>query len=134
LPLDAAPVRQCVANHRLGQCPTASPHLSSSHSHRVFYFFCNAFRHHTLSLSSLVSVSKAATSRSPQARPVLSRPVQSHQCSVSFPFYIIYTSLGHSRYSTATTTTPSPCTHNHLRSEEHTSELQSRFDLVCRPL
>src|SRR5699024_12258180 len=26
------------------------------------------------------------------------------------------------------------CQHVHLRSEEHTSELQSRFDLVCRLL
>src|SRR5699024_11312902 len=27
-----------------------------------------------------------------------------------------------------------PCVVNTSRSEEHTSELQSRFDLVCRPL
>src|SRR5438067_9122838 len=49
-----------------------------------------------------------------------------------------YTTLFRSRSATSSSGTPTPrswdCCPCPTRSEEHTSELQSRFDLVCRLL
>src|SRR5579885_3756297 len=48
-----------------------------------------------------------------------------------------YTTLFRSRRKTCSAATPAPCSGSQratCRSEEHTSELQSRFDLVCRLL
>src|SRR5437868_10065599 len=53
-------------------------------------------------------------------------------------FYALLTGFQEKLYrklETASNRTPMPASHKQLaRSEEHTSELQSRFDLVCRLL
>src|SRR5207249_9418830 len=60
------------------------------------------------------------------------------QTSELFPYTTLFRSRPGARsagparpHSSARVGTPTP---SHLRSEEHTSELQSRFDLVCRLL
>src|SRR2546422_6426072 len=48
--------------------------------------------------------------------------------------FLCFTPVGHRRQHTACTARPSRRCHDHHRSEEHTSELQSRLHLVCRLL
>src|SRR5699024_12058403 len=56
-------------------------------------------------------------------------------CSNASPIAPAASSSWHrTRPGCSTTTTSAPSTSCWVRSEEHTSELQSRFDLVCRLL
>src|SRR5438067_10304948 len=52
--------------------------------------------------------------------------------STLFPYTTLFRSRSTARHRWLAS--PRPCARAGLRSEEHTSELQSRFDLVCRLL
>src|SRR5207249_7567900 len=57
--------------------------------------------------------------------------------STLFPYTTLFRSIQNSAKTSARvyqSSTPSPTSRPGRRSEEHTSELQSRFDLVCRLL
>src|SRR6266705_2891142 len=54
--------------------------------------------------------------------------------STLFPYTSLFRSATPCRFSPASTPVSSSPTGRHARSEEHTSELQSPYDLVCRLL
>src|SRR5699024_12224936 len=86
------------------------------HSHFPFFFFLHSSGVHPDLLS-------FPTRRSSDLEPTrLSRDLKHFECSLLRPL----------EYISIFNCPAPPC--NPFRSEEHTSELQSRFDLVCRLL
>src|SRR5207249_10820017 len=103
--------RQRIGIHETCNCPD-SLYLVLHHP--------SATSHHTLSLHDALPILLTSRTRWPATLPVEPRRPPG-----AGPDDVVVTFIGHATFLIQVGT---------IRSEEHTSELQSRFDLVCRLL